>query len=266
MARQEFQGGKWLDFLTTSLTMVPRKFLLLVFCLLYAASGFGQFNDTTNYYVNLNSTGIVNKTTDGNSYVLNNGLRFSVYKKHISVNSTSRFIYGEQQDNLTNQDFSSAMDFDFLKKLRRIYYWGLGSYEKSYSLKINHRMQTGVGIGYTLVNRKNAVLVISDGILYEKSELLAETEGQITGYETFRNSFRIKLRCIIRDRIVIESTDFHQQSLSDKHDYILRSQTQLSVKLIQWLSFTTSVTYNKLGRMNNENLLINFGLTIEKYF
>lgn len=245
----------------------PMKYILL----LLSASCFhiasGQFNDTTNYYINVASTGIVNKTNEGSSYMLNNNLRFSVSKKRVSLNTTSSWIYGRQQDHLTNNDVASALDVNLYNKgNRRFYYWGLGTYESSFSLKIHHRLQTGLGVGYNIIDRANAVVILSDGILYEKSDLYASSEISSNDYETFRNSFRLKFRWVILDNVVLDGADFLQHSLPDRKDYIIRSTTNLSIKLRKWLGFTTSVTYNKLARTRRENLLLNFGLSVEKYF
>jgi hypothetical protein len=244
-----------------------RCLFLFLFVLSFYCS-VGQFNDTTNYYVNYSSTGIINKTNGGSSYVLNNNLRFSISRKRVSVNTTNAWIYGRQQSNLTNNDFSSGLDFNVYNKgtRRRFYYWGLGIYESSFSLKIHHRLQTGAGIGYNVIDRPNVVVILSDGILYEKSDLYTGNEIFGNDYETFRNSFRLKYRWLIWNNIVFEGTDFIQHSLSDRKDYILRLNANLSIKLQKWLSFTTSVTYNKLTSTRRENLLLNFGLTVEKYF
>jgi hypothetical protein len=231
----------------------------------FAASA--QFNDTTHYYVNLASTGIINKTNDGSSYVLNNNLRFSLYRKRISLNTAHGFIYGQQQEHLTNRDMISTLDFNVLPKEKsKWYYWGLGSFERSYSLKINHRIQAGLGIGYNIVDRKHALVVLSDGILYEKSNVYDNSSESIIDYHTFRNSFRLKFRFVIHEIVTIDGTDFLQHSLSDGSDYIIKSLTTVSVKLRKWLSFTSSVTYNKVNLTQRENLLINFGITAERYF
>jgi hypothetical protein len=226
-----------------------------------------QFSDTTNYFVHFGSTGTINKTNETDSYVLNNNLRFSIYKKSMSLNTSNTWIYGENRDAITNNDFNSSVDFNLFKTFKNFYYWGLGTFEKSVSLKINHRIQTGLGVGYHVVDKPKIVITLSDGILYESSDLYDTPEsGLDTTYSTFRNSFRLKFRFIIKDRITLDGTDFLQNSLEDKQDYIVRSQTNLSVKLVKWLSFTTTVAYNKLNATRRENLLINFGLSIEKYF
>ena len=238
-------------------------FFLVILC--GAFDGLGQFNDSVNYFVKLASTGIINRTNERDSYVLNNALRFSVYKKIISLNSNSGWIYGEQQQQLSNNDFVTSLDFDLYKTKRHIYYWGLLHYEKSYSLKIDDRFQGGLGIGYYAIDRENFVLQISDGILYESSDLTGEGAPGLE-YETYRNSLRLKFRFIHLDRVTLEGVNFIQHSLSDKHDYIVRSSTNLSFRVWKFISFTIAVNYNKLALTNRENFLLNYGIALERYF
>ncbi|HYF70362.1 MAG TPA: DUF481 domain-containing protein [Ohtaekwangia sp.] len=243
-----------------------KEFVLVFLALVIGMNCHAQFNDTTNYFINYASTGTINKTNDGSSYVLNNALRFTLYKKNFSINTFNSWIYGKQQHQLANNDFSSTLDFDLFKTDRHIYYWGLVNYEKSYSLKIDHRLQTGLGIGYYVIDRKNFVFQISDGILYEKNDL-ENAEGLAnTGYETYRNSLRLKFRIIYVDILTLENIDFLQHSLTDRKDYIIKSTTTLSVKLVKWLSVTVALNYNKLNVTHRENLLLNYGITVSRYF
>jgi hypothetical protein len=231
----------------------------------YTAS-FGQFNDTINYYLNYSATGIINSTSDGNSYVLNHTLKFETRKKRIYMSNTNSWIYGEQQGKvLINNDFSSTIDFNTYRTLVHFYYWGYLYYTKSYSLKINNQFQGGLGVGYNLIDKKNAALILSDGILYERNDLIGAESGQ-NQYQTLRNSLRIKYRWVIRNILVIDGSDFLQNSLSSKNDYIIKVNTSLSIKLKKWLSLTTSITYNKFNETKRENMLLNFGFTFEKYF
>jgi hypothetical protein len=226
---------------------------------------YSQFNDSTHYYLRYGATGIINNTDDGRSYLLNNAITFNIHKKKVAMNSSSAWIYGRQDDALTNNDFSTGLNFDVLKELQRFYYWGLANFTTSYSLKINYQFQTGVGIGYNLSNKKDLEIVISDGILYEASDLESDVTGRDI-YTTLRNSLRLKHRWIINKVVVFEGSHFWQPSLFKFNDYIIRSAATLSVRLKKWLSVTTAVNYNKLSRTQRENLLINFGLTAERYF
>lgn len=241
------------------------RYLILLKLLVFCLASNAQFNDTTNYYLNVTATGIINKTNDRDAYLLNNSFRFSTYKKRFSANAGFNYIYGEVNDNLSNRDLNTAVDYNIFSNTRRWYYWGLGLYEKSFSLKINDRFQAGAGAGYLIINAPKAVINISDGILYEHSEII-NTEAVVQSNETVRNSFRLKFRFIIGSSVTIEGTDFLQHALEDPKDYIIRSNTNLSIKLRRWLSFTTGVTYNKLTATQRENLLINFGITAERYF
>ena len=241
------------------------RYLCVVVVMLSNLEVMGQFNDSTDYYVKYSSTGIINKTNEQNSYVLHNNLRLNFYKKNFSVNTTNGWIYGKQQHRLANNDFTSTVDFDLYKTDRHIYYWGLVNYEKSFSLNIDNRLQTGLGLGYYLIDRKSLVLQVSDGILYENSEL-TNNENSNEHYETARNSLRVKFRFLFKDHLTFENIAFMQHSLEDKNDYIIRSTTNLSVKLYKWFSISANITYNKLNNTSRENLLVNYGLTFERYF
>jgi hypothetical protein len=235
--------------------------LLTIIC--YTAAQ-GQFSDSVHYYGKFASTGSINKTQDGRSYLLNNNFKLGVSKKKIALNATGGWVYGEQDSVKTNNDFAS-MDFNLFRKVRQIYYWGLANYDKSYSLKINDRFQGGGGIAYNVLDRKGAYLSLSDGILFENSDLFLEDTIRDV-YHTFRNSFRLAYKFVIHEIIIVDGTHFLQHSLSHGNDYNIRSTSNLSILLRKWLSITATMTYNKLNRTRRENLLFGYGLTIEKYF
>ena len=224
-----------------------------------------QFNDSTHYYIKYATTGIINKTDDARSYVLNNALAFQVNRKDLTLYSNTAWIYGRQESSLTNNDFSTTLNADYLRNVQRLYYWALTSFTSSYSLKINYQFQAGAGVGYNIIKQENAELEVSDGFLYETSNLrLANDIRDI--YQTVRNSFRLKYRWDINKLVVWEGMHFWQPSLLRIDDYIIRSTSSLSVKLRAWLNLTAALTYNKINRTRRENLLVNFGLTAEKYF
>lgn len=241
------------------------KFWFFLFLCFGTVNAVAQFNDTTNYYVKFNSTGLVNMTNDRNSFMFNNSLRFNFYKKNVSVNTTNSWIYGEQQNELSNNDFLSILDFDLFKSRKNLYFWGLLNYEKSYSLNIDNRVQTGAGLGYYILDKDDFIIQVSDGLLYEKSDLYPQ-EGINSDYETIRNSFRLKFRFVSKDRFTLEGVNFLQNALNNLDDYNFRSVTSFSVRIWKFVNFTTTVNYNKLNLTARENFLMTFGLSVEKYF
>lgn len=242
-----------------------KNFTAFVFALLSTFSLYAQFNDSTFYMVRYSSTGIINRTNDASSYLLTNGFKFSLSKKSIVLNSNTNWMYGQQQQTLSNNDFSTAVDFNWYHTFKHFYYWGLANYDRSFSLKVNNRTQMGIGGAYDLLDRESAELNVSNGILYEYSDLnINDSTRNI--YSTFRNSFRFRFRFVYNELIVFDGVSFIQNSLQYKNDYILNSTTNLSFKIRKWLSLTTSVTYNRLNRTNRENLLFTYGLTAQKYF
>lgn len=224
-----------------------------------------QFSDSVHYYTKFMTTGIINKTNDSRSFVMNNAFTFSINKKKVSLNSNAAYIYGRQGGTLTNNDFTTGLNLDLFKNTRKLYYWGLVSLSSSYSLKINHQVQAGGGVGYNVLNKEKAELVVSDGFLFEASSVKTDSATN-DRYNTVRNSLRIRHRWVINDLVSWEGMHFWQPSILKFDDYIIRSTTSVSIKLRRWLSVTSALTYNRFSRTNRDNLLVSFGLTAETYF
>jgi len=237
--------------------------------LLFSATGFtvkAQFNDSIHHYIRYAVTGIINKTDDTRSYLLSNTLRYNLRGKNRSLNFNGSHVFGQQNKTTSNNDVSAALDVNlFPKDSAKIYYWGLLNYDKSFSLKINGRVQTGIGLAYNFIDNSTRFFNVSEGVLYEKSDL-KRPDGSKDVYQILRNSLRVRYRFTINGMIVLDGTNFLQNSLKNQHDYIIKSSNTLSVKMRKWLSIATTVTYNKLNLTSRENLLITFGLIAETYF
>jgi hypothetical protein len=220
-----------------------------------------QYSDSTHYHLLLSSTGSINKTEESNAYLLNNSLNFGVKKNSIVLNSTSTWLYGKQDKKLSNNDFSTTLNFNLYKTFPHFNYWGLLNYNSSYSLKVNHQLLAGLGMAYSILDKPDAYINLSDGILYDKSNLLAEEI-----YHTYRNSFRLQYHFALKDKITLDGSNFLQSSFSRGNDYIIRSTTAVGLKLRKWISLTTTLNYNKMNITASENLNLTYGLTIDKYF
>jgi len=224
-----------------------------------------QFTDSIHHYIGYAATGILNETNDNRSFVLNNSLKFNLNKKNKYLNSSAAWMYGRQNGKQTNNDFTSSVDFNIYGLTPHLYYWGLVTYEKSFSLKINDRFQVGAGLGYTFSEDKNASIVISDGLLYEYSNLKIDSVTNDT-YSTIRNSLGLKYHVVFSGIVTLDGVHFWQQSLSSGDDYILKSISTLSVKLRKWLNVTSALNYNKVNRTGRKNLLFTIGLSADYYF
>lgn len=235
--------------------------LTCIIAILYCLPVRAQFNDSTYYHLGLSATGSLNKTNTSDAYLLNNGLNFGVKKKDAVLNFNSTWLYGKQNRQLSNNDFSSTLNFNLYKTFPHFYYWGLLNYATSFSLKINHQTQAGLGIAYNLIDKENFNINISDGVLYDTSNLLADDR-----YDTFRNSFRLQYRMLIKDLILFEGNNFLQNSFANGSDYIIRSTNKLGIKLKKWISLTSSLNYNRMNITRSENLNLTYGITIDQYF
>lgn len=242
-----------------------KKITLLIFPFLYSQFSFGQFNDSIHHHFVFTSTGIYNKTKDQQSFVFNNAIAFEVNQKKITYNTGASWIYGTQNKQLSNNDFSAFGNVDYLKDVRPLYYWALVNYDNSYSLKINYRFQSGVGVGYSIIKKPNFNLETSDGFVLEASDLTDPNIGKDV-YQTVRNSLRIKYRWSYNKTFSLEGSNFYQPSLISFSDFILKLNNKLSIKLNKWLSVNAAMTYNKISRTNRQNLLLTYGITVENYY
>ena len=239
-----------------------KPFILITLSLAIAASkGWAQFNDTTHYHLNLSSTGSINHTDDSKAYLLNNVLNFAVKQKSFILNSATNWVYGKQNSLLTNNDFSSTVNFNLYKTFPHFYYWGLVNYNTSYSLKINNQLLAGAGIAYSFVDRKNIYVNLSDGVLFDQSDLLANDI-----YHTYRNSLRLQFHLASAELFTLDCSNYLQSAFSNRQDYIIRSVTTLGFKLRKWLVLTTSLNYNKMNITQSDNLIFTYGITVDKYF
>lgn len=242
-----------------------RHLLLVILVSLFIKNTAAQFSDSTHYFIGYAATGIINTTETGKSYVFNNLLRANVNKNDVSFNSAYSWIYGKQNTVPSNNDLTITTDLNYRKDSSRFEYWALGNYDKSLSLHINHRLQYGGGLSYDIIQSNNNRLNISEGLLYENSNLLLDNNVKDI-YQTWRNSLRLKYFFHVKDLISLEGVHFLQNSLSMKTDFIIKSSSALTVKIYRWVNFTTTLTYNKLNRLKRENLLLTVGVSFEKYF
>lgn len=242
-----------------------KKSLLIYICLFSTLCGFAQFSDSIHYHLNYTSSGSYNRTNTNRSYLLNNTVNLNYRKKPLQINFTNKWLYGKQQSSLVNNDFSSLLDVNLYKTFPHFYYWGLSIYNKSYSLRINNQLQAGVGIAYNLVDKVNFKINLSEGILYDYSDVnLKDTTREI--YETPRNSFRFQIKYYYQSLFSFAGAFYLQNSLEYGNDVIYKSDVDVAIKLKKWLSLTSKLTYNKIDRTQRENLFITYGFTIDKFF
>jgi len=236
-----------------------------------AAADSVHHTDTVHYHYSYSGTGTLNSTNSLHTFVLNNSLKLSMAKKSATVDLGNSWLYGKQNAVLTNNDYSGSLAFNLYKGIRHSYYWGMANYNTSIPLLINHQLQAGLGIGYNVVDKKAATVILSDGPLYEKGDLYDSLYGGPNGnvfrrdrYQTVRNSLRVLGHFVIQDRYTLDGTIFLQNSFAYWRDYILRLNGSVAIKLYKWLALTSSLSYSKFTRTRGRNTLISFGLTIQK--
>lgn len=241
--------------------MIKKSIITALILLAFNIAARAQFNDSTKYHLTVASTGAINKTDNSTAYLLNNALAFGIRQKDLHLNYTSNWIYGKQNGQLTNNDYSTALFVNLYKTFPHFYYWGLVNYNTSYSLHINNQFLAGAGAAYIFIDKKNATINVSDGVLYDQSSLLTSLN-----YHTYRNSLRVQYHFVIGDTFTIDSSNFLQSAFNNGKDYIIRSTTTLGLRLRKWISLTTALNYNKMNITSSSNTNLTYGIALDKYF
>jgi Protein of unknown function, DUF481 len=244
-------------------------FLFLIFQMAFHFS-YSQIQDTVRhsdsirYHLAITSTGSFNQSEKSSTYLMNNAFRLNAVHRLFGVNAFGSYVYGLSGQSLTNNDMIASVDGNYYLHPSKFFLWILVNYTSSYSLQIKGLFQSGTGVAYDFIKTKENRLNLSDGIIYEKDNLFIDTAFDI--YSTFRNSLRFAFKWTIINKVVFEGSNFLQNSLSDKNDYIIRSNLALLINLNKWFSLTSAFIYNRFNRTGRQNILLTYGLRIEKDF
>lgn len=246
-------------------TISKGSLLLLSILLGHAATLSAQFSDTVHHFVGVSATGTINKTNNAATYLANQSGKFSLKKEKVLLNVSGSWVYGKQQNKITNNDVIAAFNCDVNLPVKNTYYWGLATYTSSYSLKVINQFQAGAGLAFDAINHSDLGLNLSDGVLYEESDIYLKDTIR-DRYNTLRNSARVTIRWKLNDMIRFNSVTFLQNALSTSSDYIFKTTNGLDVKLLKWLLLNCTYTYNKFNQTGKENTLLTYGLRVEHYF
>ncbi len=240
------------------------KAMITCLLLFHFAHCFAQFNDSTHYRFRYLGTGSLNETKTSKAYLFNNGVMFNTSHPKTAFSTSANWTYGQQNSQLTNNDFMALANLDFHKKESKFYYWALANYQTSYSLQIEYKVQAGAGAGYSIIDSPKTYIGISDGFLYEANSLHTAQGSDV--YSTLRNSFRLRYKFIINKIVTLNGTDFVQPSMLSINDYILNFSNDVSIQLRKWLNFTAALNYNRINLTRRDNLLLTFGISVDRYF
>src|SRR3954463_6940083 len=105
----------------------------------------------------------------------------------------TKWLYGRQDARTVNNDFTAVWELNLYKTFPNFNYWALFVYNRMYSLRINNQLQYGAGVAYNIIHHEKHILNISDGILYDYSDVQLSDSTQDL-YGTIRNSLRVQYK------------------------------------------------------------------------
>src|ERR1700755_3370254 len=101
--------------LRSNSTLKKYRIIISFLLLITSFKASAQFSDSLHYHIAASSTGSINRTDDGNAYLLNNSLIFGIKKKDYRITLNGNYVYGKQNDALTNRDLTSFINADLFK-------------------------------------------------------------------------------------------------------------------------------------------------------
>src|SRR5664279_3419135 len=132
---------------------MEKLFFLLLFIVFQAAFNFSycqlkdtiRIRDSIRYHLAIATTGSLNQSTNTNTYLMNNTVRFGAARRLFSTNFSGSYVYGSSNHALTNNDVLISVDGNLYQQRSKFFYWILLNYTSSYSLKIKGLFQSGAG-------------------------------------------------------------------------------------------------------------------------
>lgn len=226
-----------------------------------------QPNDSAKFHsLKANLGGTINRTAEGFAYLLQHNASYQYREARNAVNVRGQHIFGQSLGQVTNRDYNFGFDYNrFLNENRRWYVWFLGAYNSSYSLRVLSQWQAGAGIALNVIDRSDMWLNVSNGIIYEYSEIVDASEA-IINYNTPRNSLRINFGGKFQDRIEYKTLHFWQPSLRHANDFIFTSNSSISYQIWNGLRFQLSFIYNKVSKTAKENMVFTYGIAWSSNF
>ncbi len=180
------------------------------------------------------------------------------------LSSSPSFIYGQQSGKLAEREFAADIRGSFWHQ-KSIYGLGFVSWERSNLRNIRSRWIQAAGIGFKLVQKKNAYFSITNLILYENTDFMERTD-----IDVWRNSTRLlgEFSPDKAGKFNITSVVFLQPAFSMRNNFRWNGNLVLAYKMTHAISLRTKFenTYESFvvpGRKTND-FRWTIGLAIQK--
>lgn len=149
-----------------------------------------------------------------NRILVTHRLEIAYTKNKFQFEANPRFVYGEQNTNLAERDFFSDASVNFFHS-KKLYLFGLGTYEFSNLRGILNRYLGGIGAGWRVFHGENIDFSLTNAFIYESTDFLRRTD-----FATWRNSTRIKLKYnLTNPQIRFVQYIFLQPSIQDADNF-----------------------------------------------
>ncbi len=229
-----------------------RFLFLLLFFPLFVSAQQEEPKDTTEFSYKIGISGYYNRTSTSDALISNYNGNLTRVSNKTDCSLSTTYLWGVSNNILSNDDFFGNLFLDFRKK-KKTFIWTMSQFDRSFSLNIRYRVQTGGGLGFYLLRDENNTISITNGFLYDASNI----------NDVVRNSCRLKISKKHK-HYKFETVGFYQPALSDEEDYIIKINTSLDIKIKHHTYLQFVFQNNQSTKTNKSNLLYTIGINYQK--
>ncbi len=171
--------------------------------------------------------------------------------RFLKLSSSPSFVYGQQNKLLYERELFADLRAT-IGYQKPFYGLALVSWERSNLRQINNRWVQAAGVGYKVIQRKQAFLSITNLILHETTDYLERTD-----IDLWRNSTRLLGEFVLGSKVVSRMVVMYQPSISQKNNVRWSGTFSVQYQLNKSLSLRTKFentyeSYVVSDRQNND--------------
>ena len=156
-----------------------------------------------------------------------------------------QFLYGEQNNNRYQLEHAASAYYDF-RPHKRLSPWINATFLHNQYKGFIMRFNTAAGLKYRFVYTNIQDWSLSAGLLFDHSNFTAPTEtgvAQRNNENILRLSVRPKIKIKFSETADLKHVTFYQPELKDFDNFIVWSQTEISVKVVKHISLSAMYYY-----------------------
>ena len=217
------------------------KYRLLIFIIITAAALAVNAQETPRKWkFHLDGSGVIN-SGNVNSISISQGGGASRNDSIIAFNGSYKYIFGAQDDVISNRELNTAINFDLWQYNRFSPFVSVTDLINRFK-GFDNKLSLLTGAKFRIYSMPDICdYSVSLAFLGEFIDYSGDADGLRT--EIARFSLRAKMKQKISDNVIISHTTFYQPAIHALDDYTINSVTRIDTRIHKNLLFGVVLTY-----------------------